>query len=506
MKRLLTRGLAFLLALSLLLGCGLTALAASDDELQDLITESAEFLLGSVDSPQVGSVGGEWLTLGLARSGAAVPQDYWDGYYAAAEDYVAACGGVLHERKYTEYSRLILALTAIGASPEDVAGYNLLTPLGDYDKTVWQGINGAVWALLALDSRDYPMPQNAEAETQATRQMYVDYILSRCLPDGGWSLTGSDADPDVTAMALQALAKYTQQDAAAQAVEAGLECLSAMQNADGGFSSMGSANAESCAQVIVALCELGISLDDERFVKNGCTLLDNLLTYRLENGGFKHTAGESEANMIASEQAFYALAAAERALEGKNSLYRMSDALPLISNTVFADVQNHEKQTAIEALAARGILNGRDDGLFHPDDSITRAEFAAVMVRGLDLETREGSTFSDVNSGDWFASAVGTASAYGIVNGVGGGAFAPEGTLTVQAAAVMLARAAELCGMDTQTDGSADGLQSADWARSGLAFCLSAGILDADIDPTAAATRCEVAQMLYNLLQAAEKL
>ncbi|MCD8254126.1 MAG: hypothetical protein LUC36_01075, partial [Oscillospiraceae bacterium] len=81
MKRLLTRGLAFLLTLSLLLGCGFTALAVSGDELQDLITESTEFLLGSVDSPQVGSVGGEWLTLGLARSGAAVPQDYWDGYY-----------------------------------------------------------------------------------------------------------------------------------------------------------------------------------------------------------------------------------------------------------------------------------------------------------------------------------------------------------------------------------------------------------------------------------------
>ena len=56
MKRLLTRGLAFLLALLPLLGCGFTALAVSDDELQDLITESAEFLLGSVDSPQVGSV------------------------------------------------------------------------------------------------------------------------------------------------------------------------------------------------------------------------------------------------------------------------------------------------------------------------------------------------------------------------------------------------------------------------------------------------------------------
>ena len=155
--------------------------------------------------------------------------------YAAVEKYVADCKGVLHEKKYTEYSRVVLALTAIGADPADVAGYNLLTPLGDFDKTVWQGINGPIWALIALDSGDYEMPVNETAATQATRQMYVEEILSKQMPDGGWSLSAQGgADADVTAMALQALAPYQNQSKVKTAVERGLACLSDLQGSDGG--------------------------------------------------------------------------------------------------------------------------------------------------------------------------------------------------------------------------------------------------------------------------------
>ena len=86
---------------------------------------------------------------------------------------------------------------------------------------------------------------------------------------------GTSADPDITAMALQALAKYTDRADVAEAVEEALSCLSALQNNVGGYASWGTTNSESVAQVIVALGELGISLDDSRFVKNGNTLVDN---------------------------------------------------------------------------------------------------------------------------------------------------------------------------------------------------------------------------------------
>lgn len=67
--------------------------------------------------------------------------------------------------------------------------------------------------------------------------------------------------------------------AVAKATEGALACMSKQQNAQGGYASWGNVNSESCVQMIVALCELGISLDDSRFVKNGNTLLDNLMTF-----------------------------------------------------------------------------------------------------------------------------------------------------------------------------------------------------------------------------------
>ena len=103
--------------------------------------------------------------------------------------YVKECEGVLHERKYTDYSRVVITLSALGIDARDVGGYDLLKPLGDYDKTIWQGLNGPIWALIALDSANYPVPRNEEAETQATRQMYIDCILDAELDEGGWTLS-----------------------------------------------------------------------------------------------------------------------------------------------------------------------------------------------------------------------------------------------------------------------------------------------------------------------------
>lgn len=191
MKERLKRGAAALLALIMVLGLSGNAFAAvSDDTLTAAIEDTAQYIYETVKSPQVGSIGGEWAVLGLVRSGYTVPEEYYQDYYATVESYVRACKGELHDKKYTEYSRVIVALSAIGKDARSVAGYDLTKALGDYDKTIWQGLNGPIWALIALDSRDYPMPVNPEAKTQATRQMYIDRILECQLPDGGWSLFG----------------------------------------------------------------------------------------------------------------------------------------------------------------------------------------------------------------------------------------------------------------------------------------------------------------------------
>lgn len=336
--------LAVLLMLLFFLHISMPAFAAvTENQLKTAVEGSAASMLQTIKAPQFGSIGGEWAIIGLVRSGAAVPQHYQDTYYANVESYVRAQNGILHTRKYTEYSRAILALTAIGKNPANVAGCNLLTPLGDFDKTIAQGINGPVWALLALDCGQYAMPVNPAAKTQATRQLYVDEILSRQLDCGGWNLTAKGgsgaADADVTGMVLQALAAYQQQPAVKNAIEQALTCLSGLQQADGGFGS----SVESTAQVQVALSALGIGQNDVRFVKNGHTVLDGLLQYRQADGSFIHTADGTGSEQMASEQGLYAMAAALRAMQGKTSLYDMSD----VTNQITAAENKTERSAAL---------------------------------------------------------------------------------------------------------------------------------------------------------------
>jgi hypothetical protein len=556
MKSFKQRSFSLLLAAVLLTGLSLPVRATvSDETLASAVTDTAAYMYKTVKNPQVGSIGGEWAVLGLARSGYEVPEEYYQDYYATVEAYVKACDGVLHTKKYTEYSRVIVALSTIGKDARNVAGYDLTKALGDYDRTIWQGLNGPIWALIALDSRDYPIPQNPEAATQATRQMYIDRILECQLSDGGWSLFGGTAaaasgdgvsDPDITGMALQALAKYQDQPAVAKASQEALACMSKKQDSTGGFSSWGTKNSESCVQMIVALCEMGIPLDDARFVKNGKTMLDNLMTFYLPSNGFLHTADGSGSNQMASEQAFYGLIAAQRVRDGRNSLYRMGDAItvaegegkqagaglegkhpdvtahPIVEmGKTFDDITGvnaHVNLPAIEALAARGVIDGKSGGNFDPEGSMTRSEFAKIVVVALGLTPKVNDKFPDVAADAWYAPFVGTANTYGIVNGGSDGNFNPLGTITLQEAAVMVTNAAKLCGMDTELDTGAirdvlaqftDYVTTAAWARQGLAVCYAYDILDdsaLEIYPTATVKRCEVAQMLFNLLGAANLL
>lgn len=309
----------------LLLLAMLVSLAACSKE-ETPIKKTARYLQAQIPEPTCAAVGGDWLVFGLARSGVKVPQKYFDAYYKNVEEYIVSVNGVLSRKKNTEYSRVILALTAIGKTPADVAGFNLLLPLGDFDETVRQGVNGAIFALLALDSGGYEIPEVPEAETQATRELYVGELLQREIPDGGWALTGSTPDADVTAMALQALAKYRGRQDVEDAVQRGLAALSALQEPNGAYLSWDEENSESVCQVIVALTELGISLDDERFVKNGQTLPQVLERFACEDGSYRHSLNGGGDEM-ATEQALYALAAIHRAETGETTLYDMTDVM-----------------------------------------------------------------------------------------------------------------------------------------------------------------------------------
>ena len=303
------KAVALLAAVLLVLGlagCGKKEAAAPVDM-------AAQWLLKNVSEPSFGPTGGEWTVLGLSRWEGKVPEGYLEGYYDRLCAEVKEKNGILHEVKYTEYSRVVLALTSMGKDPSDVAGFDLLAPLMDQKKSVVQGANGAAYALLAMDRREDTLP---------IRQGYVDWILSKEAPGGGWGLTAGTADPDVTAMVLQALAKYTDQEAVSLAAERGLGYLSGLCRG-GELADRGDCSCESICQTIIALTELGIPLTDERFVLEGKTLGDMLLSYQTDDGAFRHTLQGQKENLMATEQAFLALIAIERMEQGTASLYSM---------------------------------------------------------------------------------------------------------------------------------------------------------------------------------------
>lgn len=318
-----------------------------NDKVAQKLDSTGDYLL----SLGVPTAGNEWRVLGLARAGK-ITSELSDGYYSSLESYVKEIDSAkLDSRKSTENSRVILALSAIGKEATDVAGYNLLEPLADYDFVTWQGLNGPVFALIAFDTYSYEIPTASDGATQTTRENLISYILENQLENGGWTFFGSTADPDMTGMAIQALAPYYSKNADVKAaVDKALDVLSATQQDNGGVASWGTVNVESCAQVLTALASLGIDADtDERFIKNGNTLVDAIMEFSVENG-FAHVK-DSGYNQMATEQAYYALVSYNRVKNGKTSLYDMSDVKNLMYDVNGDGVLNIVDCTLIQKYA-----------------------------------------------------------------------------------------------------------------------------------------------------------
>ena len=274
---------------------------------------------------ELNAFGSEWYILGLARSGRKV----FDDYYKAIEKYVSENideNGRLDEKRATDNAKLVLVLSALDKDVTDVGGHDLLKALSDMDYVTQQGLSGAIYALLAFDCRGYDIPSADKNVEQTSREGLVKYILDKQLKDGGWAYSGDKAEPDMTAMALQALAAYYKNDAKVkEEADKAVTCLSKLQNTTGGYDSYGSVNSESAAQVITALTALGIDPDnDARFVKNGASVLDSLCGFYVDGGGFRHVS-DGKLDPTATAQGYYALAAYYRFAGSQTALYDMTD-------------------------------------------------------------------------------------------------------------------------------------------------------------------------------------
>ena len=329
-------------------------------------------ILYTTPSPQFGVMGGEWAVLAVARSGQTAPESFINNYIHNIGTFLeglnqqtdpnsTAVGWVLNPNngrrevrlanaQSTNNARLIVALTSIGidASRFEFNGYtyDLVARLGNRhnatSQNMWgvnQGINGPIWNLIALHTQgfdnSYTISNRAwvggtTAANPVTIEETIAWVLGVQLNNGGWNLThfnaggasaNNPADPDMTAMAIQALAPfYGQRTEVTNAVNRALAELRRIQQPNGGFAS----NVQSSAQVVVALTSLGIDpTGDEWTTSTG----DNPITAMLEfvdsaTGGFLQAGS---VNAMATEQATYALVAYYRFANGKTPLYNMSD-------------------------------------------------------------------------------------------------------------------------------------------------------------------------------------
>jgi Domain of unknown function (DUF4430)/LPXTG cell wall anchor motif/Prenyltransferase and squalene oxidase repeat len=277
----------------------------------------------------------EFGAIAIKAAGKEIPKQYID---SLKKSIISNEGNY---RNVTDYERIVLALTAAGINAANFAGYDLIEKIHSNERMTNQGNNGVIYALLALDSGNYDVPNDAKW----TRDDLVNHLLEQQLKDGGWSLYGSKASVDITGMALTALAPYKGKEKVQAAIDQAVAWLSSVQDDNGGFSddSNGGDASETTAQVIIGLASVGINPTEERFTKqpvdtfagsldspsSGINLIQHLLTFKQDDGGFAHLQG-GESDMMASSQALLALAS----YDNKGSIYQFTEPIIEVAPTL----------------------------------------------------------------------------------------------------------------------------------------------------------------------------
>lgn len=292
MKRQLTRLLTALLAVILLLPVTAQAAPAWDGwtaELEaayqtvsglvaDSVSESRDYLSTARQETNAKAVYALWV------SGADVPEDFYNEYLQALADWLALAE---QRGKYAYVPGALRAVAAMGLDVTDFAGHDLLEPLRRPEMV--EADEDRLDMLLDLDAAG---DAGKTDEFNELRETLITEALARQQSSGEFRYTskwpaelkrkGVAAEPDrfdyilLTAKSAQALAPYRSRAEVGTAIEKAIDYLSAQQLASGGFLRYGE-DVEEDAVVLEMMQALGISPDDERFVKNGNTVPDGMM-------------------------------------------------------------------------------------------------------------------------------------------------------------------------------------------------------------------------------------
>lgn len=247
-----------------------------------------------------------------------------------------------------DLSKVILAIRAIGADPTNFEGQNLIQKVYN-DKTL-NSVNGYAFALIALDSADYNIPDDAVW----TKQKLIDKITSLDSTSGGWNWSGTttdQADPDTTGMVLTALSKHKSNSVVYDDIKSAVAYLKKAETANGGFDNWGE-NSSSTAEVVIGLSSIGVDPTSSDFDKNGKNPVNHLLTYKLGNGGYMYMASKGIESSFSTREVFQAFVAYDLLKSGSNdSIYSfpyeketttapVASAPPVVNNNITVSPAN----------------------------------------------------------------------------------------------------------------------------------------------------------------------
>lgn len=294
----------------------------------------------------------EWALMDMVAHGKASEIDQ-----AVIDHYVETTKEKLNQAsRPTDISKAVIIFTALGIDPrnvllEDGTKLNLINMIKETEVTE---INQAVFALLAYDSGNYEVTEGA-----CTRAEAIQYIKEHRTDDHGWTYYGNVADPDMTGMALSALAPYylANEDiyGVRDIVEEAIELLSKIQEPDGTFSNYGS-NACSTAMVVVGLSALGIDAGtDTRFIKNNKSAIEGLVSFETKDHLFVGYDGVS-ADDFSTEQGYRALVAYRGFVEDQRAFNIYSCNKKTASVVTGTIITEQTKDLTIENIAAATTL------------------------------------------------------------------------------------------------------------------------------------------------------
>ena len=298
--------------------------AVEDLDFDRYVTDNIDHALAYLDRQlEVNyTYGAEWSLFTLLRAGTSLSQSDLDSYYASITQQLESGGRMLP----TDYFRVVLALLAMGKDPTDVAGVDLIEALYNYPNLDRMTSNMMSYTLLALDTKDYEVPQDA----RWTRETLIEKILTFQNANGGFGLSSPNTvSVDVTAITLQALAPYRDMEQVGLAFDRALEYLRSQMTSDCGYINEGDDNGCTTAQVLTALAVAGIDpLDpDNGFTHGNYNLVTKLDQFKRESG-FTTFMSSDQPDGMGTAQIGYALEAYRRFVAGENTLLDLTQWTP----------------------------------------------------------------------------------------------------------------------------------------------------------------------------------